>query len=183
LGLDFIHHTTVVGRNLRILVVLDEYTFECVAIEFEKTFWGADVVAVLDELTAIRGALEHTRSDNSPELVSEVVRRWCAHAGTGSLFIEPGAPWQNGIVESFNGRLRDELLSSETFETLAEAKYLVDRWRLHYNHRRPQRALAKVTPAAYAANCAAAPPLRLAPLACAASPQHNAFPSTMHQLS
>jgi transposase InsO family protein len=68
-------------------------------------------------------------------------------------------------------------------ETLAEAKYLVDRWRLHYNHRRPQRALGKVTPAAYAANCAAAPPLRLAPLACAASPQYNAFPSTMHQLS
>lgn len=182
-GLDFIHDTTVSGRSLKMLVVLDEYTRECLAIEVERTFRGADVVAVLDELTAIRGAPVHIRSDNGPELVSKVVRSWCTHAGTGTLFIEPGAPWQNGIVESFNGRLRDELLSSETFETLAEAKYLVDRWRLHYNHRRPQRALGKVTPAAYAANCAAAPPLRLAPLACAASPQYNAFPSTIHQLS
>jgi putative transposase len=182
-GLDFIHDTTVGGRSLKMLVVLDEYTRECLAIEVERTFRGADVVAVLDELTAIRGAPVNIRSDNGPELVSKVVRSWCAHAGTGTLFIEPGAPWQNGIVESFNGRLRDELLSSETFETLAEAKYLIDRWRLHYNHRRPQRALGKVTPAAYAANCAAVPPLRLAPLACAASPQHSEFPSTMHQLS
>jgi putative transposase len=173
LGLDCIHNTTVGGRNLRILVVLDEYTCECLAIEVERTFRGADVVAVLDELTAIRGALEHTRSDKGPELVSEVVRRWCAHAGTGSLFIEPAAPWQNGIVESFNGRLRDELLSSETFETLAETKHLVDQWRLYDKHRRPQRALGKVTPVAYAATCVAAPPLRLAPLACAASPQHS----------
>jgi transposase InsO family protein len=86
-------------------------------------------------------------------------------------------------VESFHGQLRDELLSSETFETLAEAKYLVDRWRLHYDHRSPQRALGKVTPTTYAANCAAAPPLRLAPLACAASPQHSKLPFTIHQLS
>jgi transposase InsO family protein len=182
-GLDFIHDTTVGGRSLKMLVVLDEYTLECLAIEVERTFRGADVVAVLDELTAIRGAPVHIRSDNGPELVSRVVRRWCAHAGTGSLLIEPGAPWQNGIVESFNGRLRDELLSSETFETLAEAKHLIDQWRLYYNHRRPQRALGKVTPAAYAANCAAAPPLQLAPLACAASPRHSEFPVTMRQLS
>jgi transposase InsO family protein len=124
----------------------------------------------------------HIRSDNGPELVSKVVRRWCAHAGTGSLFIEPGAPWQYGIVASFNGGLRDELLSSETFEPLPEAKHLVDQWRLHYNLRRPQRALGNVTPAAYAANCAAVPPLRLAPLACAASPQHSEFPVTISQL-
>jgi putative transposase len=99
------------------------------------------------------------------------VKDWCEESGTGTLYIDPGSPWQNGIVESFNGRLRDELLSSEIFETLAEAKYLVDRWRLHYNHRRPQRALGKKTPAEYAATCPAAPPLRLAALACAAAPQ------------
>ena len=182
-GMDFIHDTTVDGRSLKMLVVLDEFTRECLAIEVDRTFRGVDVVAVLDELTAIRGAPRHIRSDNGPELVSKVVRSWCAHAGTGTLFIEPGAPWQNGIVESFNGRLRDELLSSETFETLAEAKYLVDRWRLHYNHRRPQRALGKVTPAAYAASCAAAPPLRLAPLAFAAAPPHSKVPLNIRQLS
>jgi putative transposase len=92
-GLDFIHDTTVGGRSLKILVVLDEFTGECLAIEVERTFRGADGVAVLDELTAIRGAPVHIRSDNGPELVSKVVRRWCAHAGTGSLLIEPDAPW------------------------------------------------------------------------------------------
>jgi putative transposase len=138
---------------------------------------------VLVELAVIRGATLHISSDNGLELVSKAVRGRCTHGGAGTFFIDLSAPWQNGIVESFNGRLRDELLSSETFETLAEAKYLVDRWRLHYNLPRPQRALGKVTPAAYAANCAAAPPLRLAPLACAASPQHTEFPSTMRQLS
>ena len=103
--------------------------------------------------------------------------------GTRTLYIDPGAPWQNGIVESFNGRLRDELLSSEIFATLAEARYLIDRWRLFYNHRRIQRALSKLTPAAFAATCLALPPLRLAPLAYAAAPPNMEVASTMHQHS
>jgi transposase InsO family protein len=115
------------------------------------------VVQVLDELTAIRGAPAHIRSDNGPEFVSAAVRKWCEESGTGTLYIDPGSPWQNGIVESFNGRLRDELLSSEIFAALAEARLLVDRWRLHYNHRRIQRALGTVTPAAFAAMCPMVP--------------------------
>ena len=103
--------------------------------------------------------------------------------GTDTLYIDPGSPWQNGIVGSFNGRLRDELLSSEIFAALAEARLLVDRWRLHYNHRRIQRAPGKLTPAAFAATCPALPPLRLAALACAAAPPGMEGVATMHQLS
>ncbi len=182
-GLDFVHDVTADGRSLRMLVVLDEHTRECLALDVGRSCRGEDIVAVLDELTAIRGAPMHIRSDNGKEFICEAVRNWCEESGTGTLYIDPGAPWQNGIVESFNGRLRDELLSSEIFETLAEAKYLVDRWRLHYNHRRPQRALGKRTPAEYAATCPAAPPLRLASLACAAAPPVTDEPTSMLTLS
>jgi transposase InsO family protein len=146
-GMDFIQDRTADGRPLRLLVVLDEHTGEFLALEVRRTFRGEDIVMVLDELTAIRGTPEHIRSDNGPELVSKAVKAWCEESGTGALYINPGSPWQNGIVESFNGRLRDELLSSEIFDTLAEARYLADRRRLHDNHRRPQRALGKQTPA------------------------------------
>jgi len=166
-GMDFIHDITSDGRTLKMLVVMDEHTRECLALDVSRRCRGKDVVAVLDELTAIRGAPQHVRSDNGPEFISKALKRWCAESGTGTLYIEPGAPWQNGIVESFNGRLRDELLAMEIFETLAEARYLVDRWRLHYNHRRPQRALGRRTPAKYAATGPALPSLRLAALACA----------------
>lgn len=182
-GVDFVSDRTADGRPLRMLVVLDEFTRECLAIEVGRSCRGEDVAAVLDELTAIRGAPGHLRSDNGPEFVSKAVKRWCADAGTGTLYIDPGAPWQNGIVESFNGRLRDELLSSELFETLAETRHLVDRWRLHYNHRRPQRALGKRTPAAFAAACPALPALRLAALACAAASPGAEASVTMHGLS
>jgi len=182
-GMDFVQDRTADGRPFRMLVVLDEYTRECLAIEVARNFRGEDIVAVLDELTAIRGAPAHLRADNGPEMISKAVKAWCAESGTGTLYIDPGSPWQNGIVESFNGRLRDELLSSEIFDTLAEARYLIDRWRLFYNHRRIQRALGKMTPAAFAAACTAVPPLRLAPLACAAAPPRTQGATTMHQLS
>jgi len=182
-GMDFVSDRTADGRPLRMLVVLDEFTRECLAIEVGRNCRGEDVATVLDELTAIRGAPLHLRSDNGPEFVSKAVKRWCEESGTGALYIDPGAPWQNGIVESFNGRLRDELLSSELFETLAETRYLVDRWRLHYNHRRPQRALGKRTPARFAAACPATPPLRLASLACAAASPDTRGAGTMLTLS
>lgn len=182
-GMDFIQDRTADGRPFRLLVALDEHTRECLALEVRRTFRGEDIVTVLDELTAIRGAPAHLRSDNGPEFISAAVRAWCAESGTGTLLIDPGSPWQNGIVESFNGRLRDELMSSEIFDTLAEARYLVDRWRLHYNHRRIQRALDKQTPAAFAATCPAPPPLRLAALACAAAPPGTKGADTMHRLS
>jgi len=182
-GMDFVQDRTADARPFRMLSVLDEHTRECLALEVGRHFRGEDIVTVLDELTAIRGAPAHIRSDNGPEFVSAAVRRWCAESGTGTLHIDPGSPWQNGIVESFNGRLRDELLSSEIFETLAEARYLVDRWRLHYNHRRPQRALGKRTPAGFAATCPAVPSLRLAALACAAAPRGGESIVTMPLLS
>jgi transposase InsO family protein len=182
-GMDFVQDRTADGRPFRMLVVLDEYTRECLAIEVARNFRGEDIVAVLDELTAIRGAPAHLRADNGPEMISKAVKAWCAESGTGTLYIDPGSPWQNGIVESFNGRLRDELLSSEIFDTLAEARYLIDRWRLFYNHRRIQRALGRLTPAAFAAACTAVPPLRLASLACAAAPPRTQGATTMHQLS
>ena len=182
-GMDFVQDWTADGRPLRMLVVLDEYTRKCLAIEVRRRLRGKDVVAVLDELTAIRGAPAHLRADNGPEMISKAVKEWCASSGTDALYIDPRSPWQNGIVESFNGRLRDELLSSEIFDTLAEARYLIDRWRLFYNHRRIQRALGKMTPAAFAAACAAMPPLRLAPLACAAASPRTQEATTMHQLS
>jgi len=116
-------------------------------------------------------------------MISKAVKAWCEESGTGALSIDPGSPWQNGIVESFNGRLCDGLLSSEIVDTLAEARYLIDRWRLFYNHRRIQRALGKVTPAAFAATCPALPPLRLAALACAAAPPCTQGTITMHRLS
>jgi transposase InsO family protein len=165
-GMDFVQDRTDDGRPFRMLVVPDGYARECLAIEVARHFRGKDIVAVLDELTAIRGAPANLRADNGPEMISKAVRAWCAESSTGTLYINPGSPWQNGIVESFNGRLRDELLSSEIFDMLAEARYLIDRWRLFYNHQCIQRALGKMTPAAFAAAaCAAAPPLRIASLA------------------
>jgi|GEM_PF-905688 len=164
-------------------VVLDECTRKCVAIAVNRHLTGEDLVAVLDKLSAIRGALAHLRADNGPEMISWAVKAWCEASGTGALYIDPGSPWQNGIVEILNGRLRDELLSSEIFDTLAAARYLIDWWQLFYNHRRIQRALGKVTPAAFAATCTVLPPLRLALLACAAAPPCTQEATTMHQLS
>jgi putative transposase len=118
-GMDFVSDHTADGRPLRMLVVLDECTRECLAIEVGRHCRGEDVVRVLDELTVIRGAPAHLRADDGAEMISKAVKAWCAESGTGTLYIDPGSPWQNGIVESFNGRLRDELLSSEIFDTLA----------------------------------------------------------------
>ncbi len=144
-GMDFVQHKTADGRPIRMLVVLDEYTRECLALEVGRHCRGQDIVMVLDELKAIRSAPLHVRSDNGPEFISRAVKQWCNERGTNTLYIDPGSPWQNGIVENFNGRLRDELLPSEIFETLAEARFLIDRRRL-------QRALGKQTPAGYAAH-------------------------------
>ena len=160
-GLDFIFDRTADGRPIKMLVVLDEYTRENLALEVSRKLKSHDVVRVLDELTARRGAPENIRSDNGPEFIAGVIKDWHKESETDPLYIELGAPWQNGIVESFNSRLGDELLSSEIFQTLAEAQFLCARWRQEYNHRRPQRALGKQTPVEYAANCTVAVPERL----------------------
>ena len=133
--------------------MIDEYTRECLAIEVARSFTAQDVIGVLQYLFAVRGTPEHIRSDNGPEFVAKSVRRWLDQAAVKTLFIAKGSPWENGYVESFNGKLRDELLNRELFLSLEEARWLIDRWRLDYNHHRIHSSLNYQTPAAYAAGC------------------------------
>ena len=113
-----------------------------------------EVVATLAYLFEIRGVPRHIRSDNGPEFIAEAVKAWLKTSGAGTLYIEPGSPWENAYSESFNGKLEDELLNREEFATLKEAKVLVEDWRQEYNHRRPHSSLGYRTPAAFAASCA-----------------------------
>jgi transposase InsO family protein len=126
---------------------VDEYTRECVVIEVERRLRSDDVLYRLADLFVQRGTPEHIRSDNGPEFAAQAVRKWLAQVGVHTLFIEPGSPWENGYVESFNGKLRDELLNREIFDTLWEAKVLVERWRQAFNQVRPHSALGYRPPA------------------------------------
>lgn len=167
---DFVSDQTADGRRLKILTVEDEFTRESLAIEVARRITGRDVVRVLAELFAVRGVPRHIRSDNGPEFIAHAVRDWLETNNVGPLYIEPGAPWENGVGESFNGKLRDECLNLELFTSLAEARVVIGDFRLHYNHRRPHSSLGYQPPAAFAAACRRGTPLRLAPLACAPSP-------------
>src|SRR5512147_485554 len=131
------HDQTGDGRRLKILPVVDEYTRECLAIEVERGLTAEDVVSTLEYLFEVRGEPAHIRSDNGPEFIAEVVKGWLARRGAGTLYIEPGSPRENAYSETFNSRLRDELLDREVFESLKEAKVLLEDHRLEYNHRRP----------------------------------------------
>ena len=157
---DFVEDRTEDGRKLRMLVVIDEFTRESLAIEVAWSFTAERVIDVLQYVFAVRGAPEHLRSDNGPEFVAQAVTRWLDRAGVKTLFIAKGSPWENGYVESFNSRFRDELLDRELFLSLADARWVVDRWRLDYNHHRPHSSLDYQTPAAFAARCAASAPER-----------------------
>jgi putative transposase len=150
---DFIHDQTADGRGLKLLPVVDEYTRECLTIEVERHLTANDVVSTLEYLFEVRGEPEHIRSDNGPEFIAEVVRDWLGRRGAKTLFIEPGSPWENAYSETFNSRLRDEILDREVFETLKEAKVLLEGHRLDYNHRRPHSSLGYRTPAEFAAAC------------------------------
>lgn len=152
---DFIHDRTLDGRPLKMLTVLDEYTRESLAIHVDRHIRSDEVVEVLSELFWLRGLPEYLRSDNGPEFVSRRVQQWLLECGVETLYVAPGSPWQNAYSESFNSRLRDELLSREAFGSLKEAQVLVEDWRGHYNHRRPHSSLEYKTPAAFAAACAA----------------------------
>jgi transposase InsO family protein len=149
---DFVMDQTSDGRRLKLLPVVDEFTRECLAIEVERRFTAADVVATLEYLFELRGAPRFVRSDNGPEFIAQAVKAWLKDRECGTLYIEPGSPWENAYVESFNGKLEDELLNRERFETLKEAKVLVEDHRLDYNHRRPHSSLNYMTPAAFAAS-------------------------------
>lgn len=150
---DFLSERLENGRLVKLLVVLDEFTRECLALDVGRRIKGEDVVEVLRYLFAVRGAPQFLRSDNGPEFASEAVRKWLEATGTETLFIAPGSPWENGYVESFNDKLRDELLNRELFLHPDELRYVVDRWRMDYNHYRPHSSLGYMSPAAFAASC------------------------------
>jgi putative transposase len=144
---DFVKCRTSDGRAFRLLAVIDEFTRECLAIGVARRITADDVLDRLSELFILRGVPAHIRSDNGPEFAATAVRGWLGKLGVTTLFIEPGSPWENGYVESFNGKLRDELLNAELFDTLLEAKVLVERWRRAYNTVRPHSALGYRPPA------------------------------------
>jgi putative transposase len=129
------------GRPFRILTILDEYTRECLAILVARHISSEDVIDKLFHLFIFRGIPEHIRSDNGPEFTAKAIREWLNRLGVKTLFIEPGSPWENGYIESFNGKLRDELLNREWFSNLIEAKILTEEWRREYNQFRPHSAL------------------------------------------
>ena len=143
---DFLTDRTEDGRTLKILVVVDEFTRRSLALEVGRSFTSTEVIAVLAELVAEHGAPAFIRSDNGPELISAAVRRWLAEHRIGTLFIAPGSPWENGYTESFNSRLRDELLNRELFQSLAEARFLLREYRRRYNEERPHSSLGYQTP-------------------------------------
>jgi putative transposase len=144
---DFVTARTDDGRSFRMLTLVDEFTRECLAIDVARQLKSDDVLERLSWLFATRGVPGHIRSDNGPEFTATVVRNWLDRVGVKTLFIEPGSPWENGYVESFNGKLRDELLNGEIFYTLKEAKVLIESWRVHYNTVRPHSALGYKPPA------------------------------------
>ena len=148
---DFVKARTANGRAFRMLTVIDEFTRECLAIEVARSFTARDVIMTLQYLFAVRGAPEHLRSDNGPEFVAKEIQEWLARACVRTLYIQKASPWENGYVESFNGRLRDELLDRELFLSLPEARVVLDQWRMDYDHRRPHGGLKWMTPAAFVA--------------------------------
>jgi putative transposase len=144
---DFVEDRTHDGRKYRMLNVLDEYTRECLAIRVSRKLNSIAVVDLLSDLFILRGIPGHVRSDNGPEFIAKAVRAWIAAVGARTAYIEPGSPWENGYLESFNARLRDELLDGEVFYSLAEAKVVIESWRRHYNSDRPHSALGYRPPA------------------------------------
>jgi len=144
---DFMATRTEDGRPVKLLTIVDEYTRECLAIDVARRLRSDDVLFCLAELCVQRGVPQHIRSDNGPEFAAKAVREWLQRVGVQTLFITPGSPWENGYIESFNGKLRDELLDRELFDTLWEVQVLVERWRQTYNRIRPHSALGYRPPA------------------------------------
>jgi transposase InsO family protein len=145
-ALDFQFDQTSDGRILKLLNVIDEYSRECLAIDVERSIDADGVVRCLDRLAATRGAPKYVRFDHGPEFIAFAVADWCRFVGTDTVFIDPGSPWQNAWIESFNGRLRDEYLNGQRFETLFEAQVLLEDWRIDYNMNRAHSAHGWLTP-------------------------------------
>ena len=144
---DFVSCRTYDGRPIKILTIVDEYTRKCLALVVERRLRSDDVLHCLTDLFVSHGIPEYIRSDNGPEFTAKAVRRWLEKVGVSTLYIEPGSPWENGYNESFNGKLRDELLNGEIFYTLKEAQVLIEGWRREYNTVRPHSSLGYKPPA------------------------------------
>jgi putative transposase len=144
---DFVEDRSHEGRKLRLLNIIDEFTHECLAIRVARKLKSIDVIDALSDLFIMRGVPQHIRSDNGPEFIAKAVQDWIAAAGAKTAYIAPGSPWENGFIESFNARLRDELLDGEIFYTLREAQIVIESWRHHYNTKRPHASLGYRAPA------------------------------------
>ena len=144
---DFVMARTSDGRSFRILTLIDEYTRECLALLVSRRIICQDVIDQLFNLFVFRGIPKHIRSDNGTEFTAGEIRKWLGNLGVKTLYIEPGSPWENGYIESFNSKLRDELLNGEIFTTLIEARVLIEQWRREYNHFRPHSSLGYRPPA------------------------------------
>jgi putative transposase len=153
---DFVMDRTEDGRRLKTMPVVDEHTRECLTIEVERSITAEYVIGTLARLFGQRGTPAFVRSDNGPEFVARALERWLMVSEVGTLYIEPGSPWENAHAESFIGRFGDELLKREAFASLLEAKMLAEEYREHHNHRRPHSALGYRTPLEFAASCGSA---------------------------
>jgi len=155
---DFTEDRTEDGRKLKFLTVLDEWTRELPVIEVGRSITSRDVITVLEYLFAVRGIPRFIRSDNGPEFIADAIKGWLLDKKVGTLYIAPGSPWENGYIESFHGKFRNELLNRELFYSVKEAKVLAENWRLDYNHHRPHSSLKYKTPAVFADACIASAP-------------------------
>jgi putative transposase len=160
---DFKHSRDERGRPLKWLSIIDEYTRESLLLEVERSIRAEDVLDHLRDLFLIRAVPGHIRSDNGPEFIAQAIRDFLAAADVGTLYIKPGAPWENGYAESFHSRLADELIEAELFVDLVDAQEMAAWWKNFYNHRRSHSSLGYQTPAAFAATLAV-PPVGAAPL-------------------
>ncbi len=144
---DFVETHTHDGRRIRLMTLIDEFSRKCLAIRVARRINAIGVIETLASVMLLEGVPAFIRSDNGPEMVAKVLREWLTTLGTKSLYIEPGSPWENGYCESFNGKLRDELLNGEIFYSLKEAQVLIEKWRVHYNTKRPHSSLGYRPPA------------------------------------
>lgn len=175
---DFVDDQTERGSRLRLLTLIDEYTRECLAIHVAWSIRAVDVITVVAAAMEQHGVPAHIRSDNGPEFIAYALQDWLYEAGVKTLYIEPGSPWENGHIESFHDKLRDECLNRELFGSLLEAKVLVEQWKIEYNQQRPHSSLGYQTPAEYARHCCP-PPLRVTPPSATADSRHINTNQTM----
>ena len=167
---DFVQDRTHNGRSFRMLNIIDEFTRECLTIRVGRKLKAVDVIDTLSDLFILHGVPGHIRSDNGPEFIAKAVREWIAAVGARTAYIMPGSPWENGYCESFNSKLRDELLNGEIFYTLEEAKVVIEGWRRHYNTVRPHSALGYRPPAPEAVQWPATHPGPASPATPAVAP-------------